>query len=116
MEMKRLKLKKRLRKKLHVGEFQELCFEINAQLKTDLNETDFDKFVDDFILEAIERNQLEFGGGGNPEKWNGFASLSKKYGSPTDNHREKVRNWLEKRAEVVEYEIGNLRDAWYGWK
>ncbi len=56
------KLKRRLRKKYHLGEFQELGFELFTALKPDLSEEDFDKFLDDFI-EEIERNKLTFGGG-----------------------------------------------------
>ncbi|MDQ3179688.1 MAG: YggL family protein, partial [Acidobacteriota bacterium] len=36
------KLKRRLRKKFHVGEFQELGFEILVDLKSDLPEIEFD--------------------------------------------------------------------------
>lgn len=114
--MKRSKLKKRLRKKHHVAEFQELCFEIKVFLKENLSETEFDNFTDDFILEAIEKNQLMFGGGGDAKYWDGFASSAKKYNSLTDKQRENVGNWLKNREEVIEFEIGDFRDAWHGWK
>lgn len=113
--MKRSKLKRRLRKKFHVGEFQELCFEIKVFLKEELSESEFDVFTDDFILEAIEKNQLMFGGGGDSKYWEGFASSAKKYNSPTEKQREEVRNWLENREEIIDFEIGDFRDAWYGW-
>lgn len=115
MGMTKSKLKKRLRKKHHVGEFQEMCFEIKVQLKANISAVEFDKFVDDFILQAIEKNQLVFGGGGNAESWTGFASSAKKFHSPNDKHKEAVRFWLEQRAEVIECEIGDFRDAWHGW-
>lgn len=113
--MKRSKLKRKLRKKNHVGEFQELGFEIKVRLKEGLTETEFDTFTHYFILEAIEKTQLMFGGGGDSIKWEGYASSAKKYNSPTNDQKEKVRNWLEKREEVAEFHIGDFRDAWYGW-
>ena len=61
--MKLSKLKRRLRKKYHAGEFQEFGFEIVAHLTEGLKETEFDKFASDFILEAIEKNYLMFSGG-----------------------------------------------------
>ena len=42
-------MKKRLRKKLHKGEFKEIGFPINCAFKEGLDEADFDKFIDDFI-------------------------------------------------------------------
>lgn len=115
MGMKRSKLKRRLRKKFHVGEFQELCFEIQVFLKLNLSESEFNIFTDDFILEAIEKNRLEFGGGGDPIKWSGFASSAKKYHSPNIEQRDAVGKWLENRKEVEKFEIGDFRDAWHNW-
>ena len=57
-------MKKRLRKKLHKGEFQEFGFNLEFDLK-ETNDEDFDKFLDDFIRDAIEGNGLECGGGGH---------------------------------------------------
>jgi uncharacterized protein YggL (DUF469 family) len=47
--MKHSKLKRRLRKKLHLAEFQELGFEISVEFNSNLSEPDFDKFYDEFI-------------------------------------------------------------------
>ena len=57
-------MKKRLRKKLHKGEFQELGFNLTFDYAKADNEELFDKFFDSFIAEAIEGNGLECGGGG----------------------------------------------------
>ncbi|HSK73649.1 MAG TPA: 50S ribosome-binding protein YggL [Pyrinomonadaceae bacterium] len=112
--MKRSKLKKRLRKKYHLGEFQELGFEIFTELKSGLNEKDFNRFVDDFIDE-IERNKLLFGGGGGKESWKGFVSSSIKYTSPTEEQRENFRKWLANRSEIQNVKIDEFRDAWHNW-
>ena len=47
-------MRKRLRKKLHLKEFQELGFEIWFKMKSILNVEDHNQFWDDFIEEAIE--------------------------------------------------------------
>ena len=70
------KLKRRLRKKYHSGEFQEFGFEISTEFNPNLSEGDFEEFADDFIDE-IERNRLFFGGGGDRKKWEGFVTSSK---------------------------------------
>lgn len=108
------KLKRRLRKKYHLGEFQELGFELFTALKPDLSEEDFDKFLDDFI-EEIERNKLTFGGGGNKEKWEGFVTSEKKYNSPTEDQKVNLEKWLKNRVEVKEVKMGEFRDVWNGW-
>ena len=113
--MKHSKLKRRLRKKLRIAEFQELGFEISVEFKSNLSKTDFDKFLDEFI-EEIEENKLLFGGGGNEEVWAGFVTSSKNYQSPTDEQRKKIKSWLESRPEIAKCEVGNFTDAWYDVK
>lgn len=115
--MKKSKLKRRLRKKHHVGEFQEFGFEIFATFRPNLNEVDFDKLFDEFIVE-IEVNKLLFGGGSCLESMQGFVSSSKNYHSPTIEQREKIKNWLENHRGIAECKVGNFKDAWYDdkWK
>ena len=108
--MNKSKLKRRLRKKFHLGEFQELGFEIFANLKTDLNENEFYNFLDEFI-DVIEENKLLFGGGGR-ESWEGFVNSARKFASPTDTDREKIKVWLENRREVIDCKVGEFLDAW----
>lgn len=114
MGLKKSKLKKRLRKKYHLGEFHELGFEVFTELKPGLNEKDIDKFESDFIKE-IERNKLLFGGGGGKESLQGFVSYSEKYTSPTEEQRENFKKWLENRGETQNVKIGELRDGWHNW-
>ena len=93
--MKKSKLKRRLRKKFRLGEFQELGFEIFVNLKPDLNENEFDKFLDEFIG-IVEENKLLFGGGGR-DNWEGFVTSAEKFASPTIKDRETIKFWLENR-------------------
>jgi hypothetical protein len=99
---------RRLRKKLRVGEFQELGFEVSFELRPELAEDQLLAFWDAFILEAIERNGLAYGGGTQ-----GFCS-SWRRGSTTETHRELLRSWLSSRAEVSSVTVGPLMDAWHG--
>ncbi|WP_176013240.1 50S ribosome-binding protein YggL [Victivallis sp. Marseille-Q1083] len=49
-------MKKRLRKKLRVGEFKELCFEFSGKL-TEMDDAASDAFIDKFV-ELVEHCQL----------------------------------------------------------
>jgi uncharacterized protein YggL (DUF469 family) len=111
MGMIKSKLKRRLRKKKHLGEFQQLGFEISVSLKKDFNEFEFGKFTDDFIVK-IERSRLQFSGGGDGNAWAGFVTSEGKFTSPTDDDRKKIRIWLESRSEVEDCKVGELLDAW----
>jgi len=115
--MKKSKLKRRLRKKFHIGDFQELGFEVSCKFKWSLNETELDRFIDEFIGK-IEENKLLTGGGGGNTGWTGFVTSQKKHYSPTNEQREKIKYWLENRPEIAESEVGNFIDAWYDdkWK
>jgi uncharacterized protein YggL (DUF469 family) len=80
-------------------------------LKSDLTEMESDKFHDEFI-DVIEENKLLFGGGGGPEDLQGFISSAKKIASPTIEGREEIKTWLEKREEVTDCKVGDLKDGW----
>ena len=99
---------RRLRKKLHLDEFQQLGFEVSITLKPNLEIDELDRFLDEFILDAIEKNELAFGGGTGC----GFITTWKR-GSVCEAHRTIVENWLSQRQEVVSVALGPLVDAWY---
>lgn len=99
---------RRLRKKLRIGEFQELGFGVTITLREGLDEARLTVFWDDFIREAIERNGLAYGGG-----MSGFVTTLG-LGSATVSHQEAVLTWLRARSEVQSAVVGPLIDAWYG--
>jgi len=101
---------KRLRKKLHIGEFQEFGFLVKFTLPNAIEETQIGKFIDQFLAEAIEANGLFFGGGINTES-SGFITYSHR-DSATDGHRQLVKKWLSAQPIVSNIEIGELEDAW----
>ncbi len=53
---------RRLRKKMHIDEFQELGFSVAWRFPEGTSEEQIDKTVDDFINEVIEPNKLAFDG------------------------------------------------------
>ncbi|MSS71843.1 MAG: DUF469 family protein [Candidatus Latescibacteria bacterium] len=105
-------MRKRLRKKLHLGEFQELGFEVSFRVADDLSSDAFDRLVDIFIDQAIEGNGLVCGGGGRPPNWSVFVTIDGR-GGVTEDHRRAVQQWLASQPEVREVQAGPLIDAWY---
>jgi len=105
-------VKKRLRKKLHVDEFQELGFEVCFHVADNLSHDAFDAVVDAFISQAIEAHGLLCGGGGKNPAWNVFVTREGR-GSVTEAHRQATERWLAARPEVNAVQIGPLVDAWY---
>ncbi|MDE2593196.1 MAG: YggL family protein [Burkholderiales bacterium] len=96
---------RRLRKKLHVGEFQEFGLAYKATIKAGSNEV---VFVDTLLDEFIDPRGLEFGG------WaaGGFVSKSGP-GSVTEEDRQALIEWLSKRPEVESVLMSGQLDAWY---
>jgi uncharacterized protein len=103
-------MKKRLRKKRHLGEFIEWGVPI-AIMRTHKN--DFDSFLDDFIEQAIERNGLYFGGGGKEDNLDGIIELGKTSDNP-EERLKKIPEWLASRKDIESYIIGEMLDLWHG--
>ncbi|MGH6648312.1 YggL family protein [Aquabacterium sp.] len=96
---------RRLRKKLHVGEFQQLGFLFEAELTKN---ADDEALVDSFLSEVIATRNLSFGGwatGGAIDK------LGRQ--SVTEDDRSAVLAWLAARTEVISLSATGLVDMWY---
>jgi uncharacterized protein YggL (DUF469 family) len=100
---------RRLRKKLHLDEFQELGFDVEAELKEPLVGTAEEELLIAFVGEAIEPRGLIYGGGLTC----GYACKAGG-GSATDEDRLAVQAWLQARPEFASVTIKELSDAWYG--
>lgn len=103
-------MKRRLRKKKRIGEFQELGFEVLADLRDGLSPNEFDAFLDRWIS-AVEGRQLAFGGGYDG-KLEGFVARAGR-GSASDEDRAMLAAFLESDAAVIRHEVRELRDAWH---
>ncbi len=109
------RLNQRQRKKLRVGEFQELIFEISVSFKTELDLSDWDIFIDDFCEHVASHGLGLCGFGGSmplaaTEGW----IHTRGRGSPTGAQCQELINWLKNRKEVMEASPGSWVDAWYG--
>ena len=62
-------MRKRLRKKLRRAEFTELVFGLRYTLVAGLTAAAADDFLDRFLLQAVEANDLRCGGGGQGVAW-----------------------------------------------
>lgn len=108
-------MKKRLRKKLHKGEFQELGFSVTFNIRQSNVEEGMD-FFDDFMA-AVENMKMYVGGIYNGEE--AKASLfvvSMERRSVTPEERMNVVKWLEDDSRFENVTAGELVDAWYGWE
>ncbi|WP_322043728.1 YggL family protein [Paraburkholderia sp. J67] len=103
----------RQRKKLRLGEFQELGFAVSAALHRPLDVEQRDILIDAFIEECVEASGLLFGGGMS-STLSGYLVADGIRASATDAQREAVRAWLDARAEVESVTVEPLSDAWHG--
>ncbi|MFG1173436.1 YggL family protein [Erwiniaceae bacterium CAU 1747] len=101
---------RRLRKKMHIDEFQELGFSVGFTFAEGTSEESIDSTVDALIEEVIEPNGLAFDGSGYLQ-WEGLICLQK-IGKCTDEHRELVRSWLEAR-KLNDVKVTELFDVWW---
>ncbi len=97
----------RLRKKLHLDEFQQLGFGVRFVFVQPKDTSGQSRFWDAFIADAIEARRLTYGGGTE-----GFV-VPEGRGSATDIDVRGIRDWLEAHPEVAEVSVGPLVDAWY---
>ena len=102
---------RRLQKKLRVGEFQELGFEVKAAIKKSC--TDIEQLLNDWV-DFVEAQGWYFGGGTNANSFAGFLSADGR-GSLGEADRESAQNWLAEHPHFIEVEVGALRDCWHGW-
>jgi uncharacterized protein YggL (DUF469 family) len=104
-------VRRRLRKKKHLEEFQELGFDVHVELSGDLGDAEFHAFIRR-LIDAVEARHLAFGGGGGGGKaFDGFVTRAGR-GSATDDDRRALGELLDGDAAVVRHEVGALVDAW----
>ncbi|AZY48012.1 YggL family protein [Bordetella avium] len=107
---------RRQRKKLRLGEFQELGFTLHLSFHSPLDEAAYERHGD-AIIERIEALGLCVGGLGGTlpiAETEGFVS-SWNPGSVTPEQVSRLLEWCRARPEVKEVRAGELVDAWHGW-
>lgn len=100
---------RRLRKKLHLNEFQELGFDVETELTETLAGTAEEELLIAFIEGVIAPRGLIYGGGVAC----GFVCKAGG-GSATEEDRSSVQQWLQARSEFSSVTVRELSDAWYG--
>lgn len=105
-------MRKRLRKKLHLKEFQQLGFSIHFTFSETLAEEALDAFLDYFIMEIIEKNKLTCGGGFYPEYVDVLA-CDRNHKSDTAKKKQLVKTALESNPLIKDFTLGELKDIWY---
>lgn len=98
---------RRLRKKLHIEEFQTLGFEYDLIWSEAPSAEVQERFIDQLLEELIEPRSLSLGGGVTC----GF--ISARRGSVTDEDRAAFEAWLRQWTHISNARVGNLQDAWY---
>lgn len=101
---------RRLRKKMHIDEFQELGFSVAWHFPEGTTEETIDQTVDALINEVIAPDQLAFDGSGYLA-WEGLI-CTEQIGKCTPEHQEKVRAWLEAR-NLTQVRVSDLFDVWW---
>lgn len=104
------KMKKRLRKKKHQGEFTEWGRQLVATRNTS---DDSDSFQEAFIEEAIEGNDCYCGGSISDVKVDVVIELGRMSEDP-ESKFSKITDWLDSRPDVEDWRTGPLIDLWYG--
>lgn len=107
-------MNRRQRKKLRLGEFQELVFEISVVFNTALTLADWDLFIDDFC-EYVASQGLGLGGFGGRMPLSATEGWIHKRGrgSPTEEQRQALITWLSFRPEVQTALLGAMVDTWH---
>jgi uncharacterized protein YggL (DUF469 family) len=107
-------MRKRLRKKKHLGEFAVRGVSLRVRFDDGFDDAGFESFIDDFI-DWIEAKGLQFGGGGSHQS--GFEGTI----DPSPQSREilpstllDLEAWLGAREQVCGFEISPPWDLWHG--
>ena len=106
------RMKRRIRKKLYLGEFQELAFELKADFKESLEDEALEALLSDFV-DFVESRNLDYMGGFGETWIEGTIMAHKRYGSPTEEDRQALTDWLKARKEVASASASELYDAWH---
>ena len=101
---------RRLRKKLHLGEFQEMGFTVSAACAPGWGESERDAAMHG-LLDAVAARGLIFGGGDSAQGMDGHIGLATR-GSASEEDRTAILATLQALG-FVEVVVAPLEDAWF---
>lgn len=105
-------MKKRLRKKFYIGEFQEMGFKLGFHC-TAATEDDTDKLIEDLIHVVELMGLVLCGGGSYSDMQFSFYVSHDGRGTVEAKDRQVLLDWLAGRTDVDGIKAGELQDAWY---
>ncbi len=100
-------MRRRLRKKLRKGEFTVRMIPIAFRMR-ELSTSDQNDLLDRFCEEAIEENELQFGGGGGGHSCCGYAEPIAFPGLISADQRSAVDSWLTSESDILESFVGEV--------
>jgi uncharacterized protein YggL (DUF469 family) len=109
------RLNQRQRKKLRVGEFTEYVFDVELTFRESVDEDAHSALIDDLFGFIEERGMIGGGFGGRfPLTATSGVITTLERGSPGEDDREAVEQWLRARPEVADVRVHALVDGWHG--
>jgi uncharacterized protein YggL (DUF469 family) len=106
---------RRARKTVETDEaldFRQLGFPVSFLVSSDAEDSAINLVLEAFRYEMLAPLSLECGGKCDGNRFQGF--VTRWEGSASERDRREVSSWLELRAEIAEYEVGKLVEAWHG--
>jgi uncharacterized protein YggL (DUF469 family) len=107
-----VKRSNRLNKKLYVGKYAVLGFEVSFKF-ADVDEKAFDSFFTNIVTFVDSRN-LIMGGAGGTQSFTIYISSYGRYLSATEEDRRAFEQWLAGYEFIIECNVEPLSDAYYG--
>jgi uncharacterized protein YggL (DUF469 family) len=101
-------MKKRLRKKLRLQEFQEMGFHVDFNVDIPANNEAEDAFFNK-LFDFVDEHNLSIGG-----SMSSFYVTRDGRNTITDADREALAAWLHRQSEVSAVKVWPLDDAWHG--
>jgi uncharacterized protein YggL (DUF469 family) len=93
-----------------MAEASVVVFRVRYRIAAGLPMRDRNAVIETFIAEAIEGNDLQFGGGGGGDRQDGVAEPHTT-NAATEAQRQAVEAWLRRHPQVVEFAVGPLGDG-----
>jgi uncharacterized protein YggL (DUF469 family) len=109
-----VKRSNRLNKKLYVGQYAVLGFEVAFKF-ADVDEKAFDSFFTDMVT-FVDSRHLIMGGAGGTQSFSIYISSYGRYISATDEDRSAFEQWLAGYEFIIDCRVEPLSDAYYGMK
>lgn len=103
-------MKKRLKKKKSLGEYA--VYGVSIRFRLGIIPVDQNAFIDDFLENAIDSQNLSFGGGGRIE-WQGVVEPLRPQRIVSEQSISFLNHWLHQKEEVQHFEISGLWDIHY---